>query len=226
MSIILPSQASLSLWLLSYCNHILNHHHYHSHNYRLHHPHHRYHHYMGFYHSHSGDAPVQLDQLLRAKKPLSPCSWASLPPRPIAGSDRVQYFDHNTSFFTSLTSSFTSLFQSSSSSSSSSSSYRTSEWSSWRRVRAILASTVFSTSCRATRRQVDSTILFLVPSCQEEEMDMHRNAEIRYQYLPSFPSPRFLSSLPSSQVPGDCLQQVPIGEKKFSNVFLNFEEKS
>ena len=106
-----------------------------------------------------GDAPVQLDQLLRAEKPLSPCSWASLPPRPIAGSHRVQYFDHNTSFLTSLTSSSTSLFQSSSSSSS----YRTSEWSSWRRVRAILASTVFSTSCRATRPQVGSTILFLVP---------------------------------------------------------------
>ena len=112
--------------------------------------------------------------------------------------------------------SFTSLFQSSSSSS-----YRTSEWSSWRRVRAILALTVFSTLCRATRPQVDSTNLFLVPSCQKE-VDSQQNDNIRHQYLPSIPSPRFLSSLPSSQVPGDCLQQVPIGEKKFSNIFLRF----
>ena len=44
--ILLPSQASLS-----YCNHTLNHHHYHPHDYRLHHPHHRYYHYMGSYHS-------------------------------------------------------------------------------------------------------------------------------------------------------------------------------
>ena len=43
--ILLPSQASLSPSRLSYYNHILNHHHYHSHGYRLHHLHHRYHHY-------------------------------------------------------------------------------------------------------------------------------------------------------------------------------------
>ena len=53
-------------------------------------------------------------------------------------------------------------------------------------------------------------------------MDSQQNDNIRYQYLPSIPSPRFLPSLPSSQVPGDCLKQVPIGEKKFSNVFLRF----